>query len=97
MKIAEEIENLAAKEREVRQIEMLIEQVRSLNDEALAKVLVALASARNGEVFTGAAASGLSATHEPVRASREPPMAKPDASVVVLRRFTDLLKTKPKR
>lgn len=97
MKIAEEIENLAAKEREVRQIEMLIEQVRSLNDEAFAKVLVALGSARNGEVFTGAAASGLSPTHGPVRASREPPAAKPDASPVALQRFTNLLKTKSKR
>jgi hypothetical protein len=46
MNIVEEIENLAAKEREVRQLKVLIERVTSLNDEELAKFLAGLASAR---------------------------------------------------
>lgn len=46
MNIIEAIKNLAAKEREVRRLEMLIEQVTSLKEEELAKVLAALASTR---------------------------------------------------
>ena len=45
MNIIEAVKNLAAKEREVRKLEMLIEHVASLKEDELAKVLSALAAA----------------------------------------------------
>ncbi|MGH7795646.1 MAG: hypothetical protein ACREQ2_12245 [Candidatus Binatia bacterium] len=95
MNIIEEVENLAAKEREVRKLEMLIEYVTSLKEEDLAKVLAGLASARKGWVLN--AAPPLSAASTPDEAPRgilQQPVSVRNSSGVVLRRFTSLLKTK---
>jgi hypothetical protein len=51
MNIIEAVKNLAAKEREVRKLEMLIEHVASLKEDELAKVLSALSAARQRSVF----------------------------------------------
>lgn len=70
MNIIEAVDNLAAKEREVRKLEMLIEHVSSLKEDELAKVLSALAAARKRSVFN--AAPHLGSASAPRETPRQP-------------------------
>lgn len=88
MNIIEAVKNLAAKEREVRKLEMLIEHVASLKEDELAKVLSALAAAvsvRNAVPRLGSA----SMPHEAPRETPQQPLSTRVSSSDASQRFTN--------
>jgi hypothetical protein len=90
MNIIEAVENLAAKEREVRKLEMLIEHVSSLKEDELAKVLSALAAARKRSVFNAAPRLGsASAPHAAPRETARQPLSTRASSSAGSQPFTN--------
>jgi len=88
MNIIEAVKDLAAKEREVRKLEMLIEHVASLQEDELAKVLSALAAAgsvRNAVPRLGSA----SMPHEAPRETPQQPLSRRVSSSDGSQRFTN--------
>jgi hypothetical protein len=81
MNIIEAVKNLAAKEREVRKLEMLIEHVSSLKEDELAKVLSGLAAARKRSVLNAVLPFGSASTpHEAPRETSQQPLSARESS-----------------
>jgi hypothetical protein len=88
MNISEEVKKLAAKEREVRNLEILIERVTSLSEAEFAKLLATLGARRPAESRSFRRPEAIA--HHP---SAQQPISMQVSSGALLRYFAYLLKT----